>query len=169
MTNAKNNQKCVDEQYKIGPGRPPKQCQYPPGVSGNPRGCPRKPPSLIPEFKRIFEKVLHRKVSLTHGEKRRKLTILETGMEQLGNQFAKGDRYARRDVFEIAEKLGIDLFSAHRKVIEEAVAADHQAILEAFVARRIGAAQASTSARVLAPAELLDDDAEEPKATKKLH
>ena len=95
--------------------------------------------------------------------------MAEAGIKQLVAQYAKGDRYARRDVFEYAEKFGIDLLAGHRKAIEEALAADHQAILESYVARRIGAAEASASTRVLAPAELLDDDAEEPQAPKQVH
>jgi hypothetical protein len=156
------------EEYKVGPGRPPKEFQFKPGQSGNPKGRKPKPPSLLPDLKKIFEQALSEKVTLTRGEKQRTLTMVETGIKQLVAQFAKGDRYARRDVFEYAEKLGIDLLAGHRKAIEEALDADHQAILESFVARRIGAAQAS-SARVLAPAELLDDDADEPQLPKKVH
>ena len=157
------------EEYKVGPGRPPKEYQFSPGVSGNKNGRPRKPPSLVPDLKKIFEQALREKVTLKQGEKQRTLTMAEAGIKQLVAQYAKGDRYARRDVFEYAEKFGIDLLAGHRKAIEEALAADHQAILESYVARRIGAAEASASTRVLAPAELLDDDAEEPQAPKQVH
>jgi len=80
------------------------------------------------------------------------------GLEQLGNQFAKGDRHARRDVFMFAEKLGVDLLAGARSTIE-ALAPDHQAILDAYVDRRTGNANGGSAAPVIAPPELLDDDA----------
>ena len=156
-----------EQEYKVGPGRPPKEFQFPPGRSGNPAGRKPRPPSLLPDLKRIFEQALNEKVTLTRGEKQRTLTMAEAGIKQLVAQFAKGDRYARRDVFEYAEKFGIDLLAGHRKTIGEGLGADNQAILDSFVARRIGATQASL--RVLAPAELLDDDVDEPQPAKKVH
>ena|SRR5436190_2242681 len=73
--------------------------------------------------------------------------------------FAKGDRHARRDVLTYAGMLGIDLLAGHRQTIEEALAADHQAILDAYVARqRQGQASAIRRSPVFASPELLDDD-----------
>jgi hypothetical protein len=147
------------QEYKVGPGHPPKDHQYKPGQSGNPKGRKPKPPSMLPDLKRIFEDALSEKVTLKQGDKERTLTMAETGIKQLVAQYAKGDRHARRDVFTYAEKLGIDLV-AGRKAIEEILAADHQAILDAYVARRTQASVPSASSPVFAPAELLDDDTE---------
>jgi len=56
-------------------------------------------------------------------------------------------------------RLGIDLLAGHRQTIEEALAADHQAILDAYVARqRQGQASAIRRSPVFASPELLDDD-----------
>jgi len=41
----------AEEEYRVGPGRPPKQHQWKPGQSGNPKGAKRKKRSLIPELK----------------------------------------------------------------------------------------------------------------------
>jgi hypothetical protein len=144
------------ENYKVGPGRPPREYQFKPGQSGNPKGAKRKPPSLLPDLKRLFEQALSEKVTLRQGEKERTLTMAEAGIKQLVAQFAKGDRHARRDVFAYAEMLGIDLMSNHRTAIEEALASDHQAILEAYVARQYD--KVVQPSPVLAPPELLDDD-----------
>jgi hypothetical protein len=114
---------------------------------------------MLPDLKRIFEDALSEKVTLKQGDKERSLTMAEAGIKQLVAQYAKGDRHARRDVFTYAEKLGIDLV-AGRKAIEEILAADHQAILDAYVARRTQASVPSASSPVFAPAELLDDDTE---------
>jgi len=151
------------QKYKVGPGRPPKEYRFKPGQSGNPKGAKPKPPSLLPDLKRLFEQALSEKVTLKQGDKARTLTMAEAGIKQLAAQFAKGDRHARRDVFAYAEKLGIDLLAGHRNIIEEALAADHQAILDAYFARRTQATVPSSSSPVLAPPELLDDDTEDPE------
>ena len=104
-SNGNNGQKPVSATpasaagYKVGPGRPPREYQFKPGQSGNPKGAKRKPPSLLPDLKRLFEQALSEKVTLKQGEKQRTLTMAEAGIKQLIAQFAKGDRHARRDVF----------------------------------------------------------------------
>ena len=89
------------EDYKVGPGRPPKQYQFKPGQSGNPKGAKRKP-RLLPDLRRLFEQALSEKVTLKQGEKKRNLTMAEAGIKQLVALFAKGDRHARRDVLTYA-------------------------------------------------------------------
>ena len=163
-SNGNNGQKTVSataasaEKYKVGPGRPPREYWFKKGQSGNPKGAKRKPPSLLPDLKRLFEQALSEKVTLKQGEKERTLTMAEAGIKQLVAQFAKGDRHARRDVFAYAEMLGIDLVSSHRTAIEEALASDHQAILDAYMARRTQVTAPSKHSPAFAPPELLDDD-----------
>jgi hypothetical protein len=60
--------------------------------------------------------------------------------------------------------LGIDFLAPHRQLLEQALAPNYQAILDAYVARRSGAADATLTEPVLAPTELADDDAAEPEA-----
>ena len=69
----------------------------------------------------------------------------------------EGDRHARRDVFAYAAMLGIEITS-HRTAIEEALASDHQAILDAYMARRTQVTAPSKHSPAFAPPELLDDD-----------
>jgi Family of unknown function (DUF5681) len=149
-----------EEEYRVGPGRPPKEHQFRPGRSGNPKGAKRKTPSLAPDLKEIFERALNQKAQVTQGERKLILTMFEAGMEQLVVQLAKGDRHARRDVFWIAEKLGCELLPA-KKASDETLADDHQAILDAYVARQIGPKASSASAPILEIPELLDDDTDE--------
>jgi hypothetical protein len=64
------------------------------------------------------------------------------GIEQLVAQYAKGDRYARRDVFDLAQRLGVDLAAGRENVIDQALATDMAAEDEALLAdylRRHGA------------------------------
>jgi hypothetical protein len=146
------------EGYKVGPGRPPKEHQFKPGQSGNPKGRKRKPRSLAPDLRRLFEQALNEKVTLKQGDRERILTMGEAGIKQLMAQFAKGDRHARRDVFDYAEKLGIDLISGHRQEFEEGLGSNHQEILDAYFARRSGPIATAAPSPVLAPPDLLDDD-----------
>jgi Family of unknown function (DUF5681) len=96
-----------DQEYRVGPGRPPKEYQFKPGQSGNPKGAPRKPESIAPELGAILERSLNGKVTLRQGEKEKIVTKCAAGIEQLVTQFAKGDRHARRDFFLLADRLGI--------------------------------------------------------------
>jgi hypothetical protein len=95
-----------------------------------------KPPSLLPDLKRLFEQALSEKVTLKQGDRERTLTMAEAGIKQLIAQFAKGDRHARRDVFAYAEKLGIDLMAGQHQAIEEALDSNHEAILRTYVQRQ---------------------------------
>jgi Family of unknown function (DUF5681) len=145
------------EEYKVGPGRPPKEHQFKPGQSGNPKGAKRKR-RLSPDIKLLLEQALSERVTLKQGGKQLTLTMAAAGIKQLVAQYARGDRHARRDVIALADKFGVDLMASHRQDIEEALALDHQTILDAYVARRNGVTAPSTSSPVLAPPELLDDD-----------
>ena len=69
----------------------------------------------------------------SRGDKKVLMTRIEIGLEQLLNQFAKGDRYARRDLMEYADKLGIDFLAKHRQALEEALTPNYQAILDAYL------------------------------------
>jgi hypothetical protein len=83
------------------------------------------------------------------------------GIEQLVARFAKGDRYALRDLLPLADKLGVNLIAGHQQAIEDALTANHEAILSAYVQRQTN--KVIAAAPVLAPPELLDDDPEGPK------
>jgi Family of unknown function (DUF5681) len=148
-----------NEEYKVGPGRPPKEHQWKPGQSGNPKGAKRKTRSLIPQLKEEFERVFSQKLKVTQGDRERFITRWVAGLEQLSIQYAKGDRHARRDVFYFAERLGVDLLNS--KSSDDTLSADHQAVLDAYVERRMQEKASSASSPVLAPPELLDDAPDE--------
>jgi hypothetical protein len=144
------------EEYKVGPGRPPKEHQFKPGQSGNPKGAKRKPPSMALDLKVALERALNKPVKLKQGEKERIVTMAAAGIEQLVAQFVKGDRHARRDLIALADKLGVDLMAGQHQAIQEALDANHEAILLTYVQRQYD--KVSTPSPVFAPPELLDDD-----------
>ena len=90
---------------------------------------------MRPDVRKAFEQALTKKVLVPRGDKKVLMTRVEIGLEQLLNQFAKGDRHARRDLMEYADKLGIDFLSQYRQEIEEALTPNHQTILDRFLAR----------------------------------
>jgi hypothetical protein len=131
------------------------------GPSPNPRGRPRKEQSMLPDVRKAFELAINKRVAVPRGDKTVLMTRVEIGFEQLLNQFAKGERYARRDLMEYADKLGIDFLANHKQALEQALTPDYQAILDASLARRSG--NVAPAPRALASPELLDDDAAEPE------
>src|SRR5882724_847391 len=149
-----------EDTYKVGPGYPPKQYTWKKGgPSPYPKGRPKKIPSMKPDLKKALESALNDKVVVTNKDKKEVvLTKAVLGIQQLVTQFAKGDRYARRDLFQYAALLGVDLQA--KEVISEALGVTHQAIVDAAFLRR----QQQTSAgaapedHVKAPPDLIDDD-----------
>src|SRR5882762_6061483 len=152
-----------EDTYKVGPGYPPKQYTWKKGGrSPYPKGRPKKIPSMKPDLKKALESALNDKVVITKDKKEIVLTKAVLGIQQLVNQFAKGDRYARRDLFQYAALLGVDLQA--RDVIAEALGIDHQTILDAFIRRQhLQPSTAAPEIRVKAPPELIDDDVTQPK------
>jgi hypothetical protein len=123
------------EGYRVGPGRPPREHQFKPGQSGNPKGARRKAPSLVPDLKAVLERALSKKVTLRQGEREQTVTLLTAGIEQLVAQFAKGDRHARRDLLDLAQKLGIDLKARVERALETDFAAEDEALLADYLKR----------------------------------
>jgi hypothetical protein len=144
--------------YKVGPGFPPNEHKWKKGCpSPYPKGRPKKLFSMKPDLKKALESALNEKVVITKDKKEVVLTKAALGIQQLVNQFAKGDRHARRDLFQYAARLGVELHA--RDIITEALGIDAEALVESFVKRRM---QQSTGAapndHVKAPPDLLDDD-----------
>ena len=125
--------------YRVGPGFPPREFQFRPGQSGNPAGAQKRAPTIAPDLKALLQVALSKKITITIGEKERLLTKAAAGIEQLVDQFARGDRYARRDLFDLADKLGLDLAASSRAALEEltskALAADDEAVVASFLER----------------------------------
>jgi Family of unknown function (DUF5681) len=129
-----------EQEYRVGPGRPPKEYRWKPGQSGNPKGARPKPRSIVPDLKALFERALSGKVTLRQGEQEKVITKAAAGIEQLVNQFAKGDRHARRDLLDLAARLGVDLGPGQGDALAESVAsalsANDEALLDDYVRRR---------------------------------
>jgi hypothetical protein len=155
------------EANKVGPGRPPVDKRWKKGgPSPNPRGRPRKDQSMFPDVRKAFEQALNKKVAVPRGDKKVLMTRVEIGLEQLLNQFAKGDRHARRALMEYADKLGIDFLAQHGRELEAALTPNYQAVVDAFLARRSAAGNVAPADPVLAPPDLLDDGPADPASSE---
>jgi Family of unknown function (DUF5681) len=129
----------AEQEYRVGPGRPPREFQFKPGQSGNPKGAKRKTPSMAPDLKALLERALNEEVKLRSGERDQIMTKAAAGISKLVNQFAEGDRHARRDLIALAKTLGVDLTAGQGKAIENALAAavtvEDEAIIANFLQR----------------------------------
>jgi hypothetical protein len=136
---SKSKNQTADEAYRVGPGKPPKEFQFKPGQSGNPRGAKRKTTSVAPDLKALLERALNEQVELGRGERKRTVTKGAAGIRELVDGFARGDRSARRDLIVLAHKLGVDLTQGQSKAIEHALAevltVDDQALLDDYFRR----------------------------------
>src|SRR6516225_300562 len=89
--------KTSEPEYKVGPGRPPKEHQFKPGQSGNPKGAKRKPKPMVPDLKAALERALNELIKLKQAERERTMTMAEAGIKQMVAQFVKGNHQARRE------------------------------------------------------------------------
>jgi hypothetical protein len=153
---AKESEPAPDD-YKVGPGRPPREHRFKPGQSGNPKGRKPKAPSIEPELRTLLDAVLNRKVKIRQGDRERNITMLAAGFEQLGTRAAQGDRHAFRDVIDLMARLKPELFTGNQTGLSEGLGAMGRALLDNYVARHTGPKQVSAASPVLAPPELADD------------
>ena len=153
--------------YKVGPGFPPNEHKWKKGCpSPYPKGRPKKEPSMKPDLKKALEAALNEKVVITKDRKEIVLTKAALGIQQLVNQYAKGDRHARRDLFQYAAQLGVDLHA--KDLIAEALGIDDQAIVDAFLRRhQQQSPEASRDDHIKAPPDLVDDDVAKPEPNEK--
>jgi Family of unknown function (DUF5681) len=125
--------------YDVGYRRPPKKFQFKQGRSGNPTGK-RKKPSNTPDLKAQLESELNKAVTIRSGRRLKTLTKAAAGIKQLVDQFAKGDRNARRDLLLLSDKLGLALTNrvALEGALQDALSAEDEALLADFVKRHSG-------------------------------
>lgn len=147
--------------YRVGPGRPPREYQFKPGQSGNPKGARRRQRPLQ-NIKKLIEQELNEEVVVTQGNTSRRLSKRQLGIKRLVAGFANGDRAARRDLFALAAKYDVDLVGEQGSALAQTLQPDHQALLDSYVQRRTSEKTLSAQIPTLAPPDLTDDDKDGP-------
>ena len=102
-----SKKKPSSKSYDVGYARPPKKFRFRRGKSGNPSGKRRK--ASAPDLKAQLQSALNETVTIRSGKHPKVMSKGAAGIDQLVDQFAAGDRNARRDLFALCEKFGVDI------------------------------------------------------------
>jgi hypothetical protein len=77
-----------DEKYRVGPGHPPREFQFKPGQSGNPKGAEPKS-KLLRDLRVLYARAMNKKVNLPSGERDVLITKFEAGLNKLARTYLK--------------------------------------------------------------------------------
>lgn len=90
-----------DDDEPPGYGNPPKNHQFKPGQSGNPKGRPKGVARTTDD---IIARALGRAVSRVGQDGEEQVSVIEAVLDNAMLTAAKGDRYARRDVLRLLQR-----------------------------------------------------------------
>lgn len=110
----------------VGPGNPPVHSRFVPGVSGNPKGRPRKERSLM----KLIEAELDAEIRITENGSSQRLSKREVLAKRLVNKALQGDA---RDVTALVRLIGAG--SDSQEGVTEAI---DPAIILAYLRRAAG-------------------------------
>lgn len=91
----------MDDDHKVGPGRPPKHSRWKKGQSGNPRGRPK---GRI-DVRAVLEEELSELIILATPQGEREVTKLQAVIRRLIHEGLSGKVYAIQDILDRAERL----------------------------------------------------------------
>jgi hypothetical protein len=82
----------------IGHGRPPKQSQFKPGVSGNPKGRPKRKPA---DVSGVIKDALNAPIQVRNQGRTKTVTRTEVGLKKLIENAVRGDSTAAATILQI--------------------------------------------------------------------
>jgi hypothetical protein len=88
---------------KIGYRRPPKQSQFKPGVSGNPKGRPKRNPTAVSE---VIKNTLSAPIQYLEQGRTKTATRAEVGLRKLVDNAVRGDLTAAVTLLQYREQAG---------------------------------------------------------------
>jgi len=86
---------------KIGYGSPPKRSQFKPGVSGNPKGRPKRNPTAVSE---VIKNTLSAPIQYREQGRTKTATRTEIGLKKLVENAVKGDLTAATTLLQYREE-----------------------------------------------------------------
>ena len=118
----------MSDDYEVGYGKPPKNMQFKPGESGNPKGRPKGTKNLATDL----SEELAEKIIVNEGGRQLKISKQRAMIKSLLAKALKGDTRAAS----VLLKLLIDAEQATtRNAVADALSEDDQAILASFAER----------------------------------
>lgn len=124
MTNDKENKK----EYEVGYKRPPREYQFKPGQSGNPKGRPKKNKSFAEDIKDEMNEL----IQIQEQGKLKKITKQTALIKRLITDALSGKTSAIKLLFPVLLSKDFE-----EKDFEEDLSQEDQAILEDYIKRRI--------------------------------
>ena len=124
MTNDRENKK----EYEVGYKRPPREYQFKPGQSGNPKGRPKKSKSFVEDIKDEMNEL----IQIQEQGNIKKITKQSALVKRLITDALSGKSSAIKLLFPVL--LSKDL---EEKDFEEDLSQEDQAILEDYIKRSI--------------------------------
>lgn len=121
----------MSDDYDVGYGKPPKKNQFQKGKSGNPKGRPKGAKS----FGSAVRKQLSEKVQLIQNGKPRKVSKADAVIMRVMKDALEGKPRAQTEILRMAQTYLPD--DTQSDALEQPVAAEDQAIIDAFVKRML--------------------------------
>lgn len=100
----KARQGAASADYEVGYGKPPRGSRFQPGVSGNPKGRPKRRATS----QESFQKVLNLPVVISEGGRKRKISTQEALFRRMRRGALEGDARDRRAYLEAMERYAPD-------------------------------------------------------------
>lgn len=121
-----------EEPYKVTRGKPPREHQFKPGQSGNPKGRPKG----SKELRTLLAEELEGKVEATVGGKRRKLSKREAIVKRLVDKALQGDHKALQTIIRM-EAMAAGEGAGNDAGNDAATSASDHEIIDAYISRLI--------------------------------
>jgi hypothetical protein len=116
--------------YEVGYGKPPKQGQFKPGRSGNPKGRPKGRKNQ----KTAFEEVMGEPIPVTQNGKTRKRPAFEVALIQIRQAALNGDPKAQKMLLD--HGMRVDAFETIEDAAPESISQTGQQLLDQLIVER---------------------------------
>ena len=114
-----------EKPYRVGYGRPPEKTRFKPNQSGNPKGRPRR----IPTLHAVVSKVLGERIKVREGERVVQMSNLDALVRSAVRRFLNGDPRSLRTLndmmrIEAGEGPSEQEITAHTNALDKAIVDD---------------------------------------------